>query len=198
MNYRPSGPWLHVIHGCMYSGKSEMLIAEAIRARIGKKKVIMFKPDIDQRFDGDNISVNAKSGSSFPAHLISCDNPEKILELSNGYDVICIDEVQFFDGSITDIIRNILSSDNNVAIIVAGLNQNYRGEVFGSMGELLAMSDSNTRLYAVCHKCGEPIATKTQRLKSDGSPASYNEPLVVVGAQDKYEARCCRCYQKPT
>jgi|GEM_PF-405557 thymidine kinase len=200
MRYRPRGGWLHVIYGCMFSGKTEGLINEVVRARIARKEVIVFKAAIDCRYQDGETCIVSYSGAKFPATLIPVNDPEQILQHVSSQqlggqqlDVVAIDEVQFFDAKIVDVIQNLL--DKGLGVIAAGLNQNYRGEPFGAMPTILALADSLDQLYAVCHVCGEAFATKTQRLKADGTPAAIDEPLVLVGSTDFYQARCRRCHK---
>lgn len=195
MRYRPRGGWLHVIYGCMFSGKTEGLINEVVRARIARKEVIVFKAAIDCRYQDGETCIVSYSGAKFPATLIPVDDPGLILQHISGkqLDVVAIDEVQFFDAKIVNVIRALL--EKGLAVIAAGLNQDYRGEPFGAMPTILALADSQDQLYAVCHVCGEPFATKTQRLKADGTPAAVDEPLVLVGSTDFYQARCRRCHK---
>lgn len=195
MRYRPRGGWLHVIHGCMFSGKTEGLINEVVRAKIARKEVLVFKAGIDRRYEDGETCIVSYSGAKFPATLVPTDKPELMLGIVEGrkLDVVAIDEVQFFDTGVIDVVQTFL--DKGLTVVVAGLNQDFRGIPFGPMPQLLALADSNEQLYAVCHVCGEPIATKTQRLRADGTPASADDPLVLVGSTDFYQARCRRCHQ---
>lgn len=195
MRYRPHGGWLHVIHGCMFSGKTEGLINEVVRAKIARKQVLVFKAAIDQRYQDGETCIVSYSGAKFPATLVPTENPGMMLSHVEGrqLDVVAIDEIQFFDVSVISVVQALL--DRGLTVVVAGLNQDFRGIPFGPMPNLLALADSNEQLYAVCHVCGEPIATKTQRLRADGTPASANDPLVMVGSTDFYQARCRRCHR---
>lgn len=195
MRYRPRGGWLHVIHGCMFSGKTEGLINEVVRAKIARKEVLVFKAAIDVRYTDSETCIVSYSGAKFPATLIPVDQPRLMLDIvaTRQLDVVAIDEVQFFEMDVIEVVHKLLA--RGLTVVVAGLNQDFRGVPFGPMPDLLALADSNEQLYAVCHVCGEPIATKTQRLRGDGTPAAIDDPLVMVGSADFYQARCRRCHE---
>jgi thymidine kinase len=174
---------IEVITGCMFSGKSEELIRRLKRAQIAKLQVQVFKPIIDTRYS--SIEVVSHTGEKIKAEAIS--NSKEILnKISDGVNVIGIDEAQFYDMEIIDVVRGI--SRKGVRVILAGLDMDFKGEPFGPMGNLLAIADEVTKLHAICMVCGED-ATMTQRL-INGKPAKYTDPVVMIGASESYEARC--------
>jgi thymidine kinase len=174
---------IEVITGCMFSGKSEELIRRLKRARIAKLQVQVFKPSIDTRFS--NIEVVSHTGEKIQAEAVSS-SIEILSKLSSTINVVGIDEAQFYDMEIIKIVREI--SRKGIRVILAGLDMDFRGEPFGPMGNLMAIADEVTKLHAICMVCGEE-ATMTQRL-IDGKPAKYTDPVVLIGASERYEARC--------
>lgn len=167
----------------MFSGKSEELIRRLRQATYGNLSVKVFKPEVDNRFS-KNLVVS-HNGSSITAQSIK--RPSEILnQVDENIDVIGIDEGQFFDKSIIAVV-NILANKGH-RVIIAGLDTDFRGEPFGQMPTLMAISDSVTKLNAICPVCGSP-ASRTQRL-IHGKPASYDEPVIFVGASESYEPRC--------
>jgi len=180
--------WIEVIAGPMYSGKSEELIRRIKRVKIAKKNVKVFKPLIDNRYSKSNVVSH--SGDSIEA--ISIDHPEEIFaKLDSETDVVGIDEIQFFHKDIIGICEKLANS--NKRVIVAGLDRDFRGEPFAPVPELLARAEYIDKLLAICVRCGEP-ASRTQRL-IDGRPAYYSDPVIMVGAEEVYEARCRNCHQ---
>ncbi len=180
--------WIEVITGPMYSGKSEELIRRIRRVKIAQKKVKVFKPLMDDRYSNDNVVSH--SGDSIEA--IPVDHPEELYErLEDDVEVIAIDEIQFFSEEIVDISETL--ADKGKRVIVAGLDRDFRNEPFVPMPELLSRAEYVEKLHAICLQCGDP-ATRTQRL-IDGEPASYNDPIILVGATENYEARCRSCHE---
>jgi len=174
---------IEVIVGCMFSGKSEELIRRLKRAQIAKLQVQVFKPTIDTRYS--SIEVVSHTGEKIKAEAVS--NSKEILnKISDGVNVIGIDEAQFYDMEIINVVRGI--SRKGVRVILAGLDMDFKGEPFGPMGNLLAIADEVTKLHAICMVCGED-ATMTQRL-INGKSAKYTDPVVMIGASESYEARC--------
>jgi thymidine kinase len=174
---------IEVITGCMFSGKSEELIRRLKRARIAKLQVQVFKPSIDTRFS--NIEVVSHTGEKIQAEAVSS-SIEILNKLSSTINVVGIDEAQFYDVEIIKVVREI--SRKGIRVILAGLDMDFRGEPFGPMGNLMAIADEVTKLHAICMVCGEE-ATMTQRL-IDGKSAKYTDPVVLIGASERYEARC--------
>jgi thymidine kinase len=182
--------WLEVICGSMFSGKSEELIRRVRRAQFAKQEVKVFKPAIDNRYSDE--AVVSHNGTSVIAIPISCAT-EMLQHVTEETDVIAIDEVQFFDEQIIDVVQYL--ADKGYRVIVAGLDQDFRGEPFGPVPVLMSIAESVTKLQAVCTVCGSP-ASRTQRL-IDGRPASYNDPIILIGASESYEPRCRHHHEVP-
>jgi thymidine kinase len=181
---------LEVIVGSMFSGKSEGLIRRVKRAIIARRAVQVFKPAIDDRF-GVQL-VRSHDGDEFVALPVrTAGEIERVLEPETS--VVGIDEVQFFDGSVIDVVRSLVAGGRRV--ICAGLDLDFRGEPFGSVPVLLALAERVDKLEAICVVCGE-AATRTQRIVN-GVPAFYDDPIIVIGAQEAYEARCRGCHAVP-
>jgi thymidine kinase len=181
---------LEVIVGSMFSGKSEELIRRVKRAVIARRTVQVFKPSIDDRF-GVEV-VRSHDGDSFVARPVR--SSDEILSLlSKGTTVVGIDEVQFFDAGVIGVVRSLVADGRRV--ICAGLDLDFRGEPFGPVPTLLALAERVDKLEAICVVCGEP-ATRTQRIVNS-VPAFYDEPIIVIGAKEAYEARCRTCHEVP-
>ncbi|MFT4415366.1 thymidine kinase [Fredinandcohnia humi] len=182
--------WLEVICGSMFSGKSEELIRRVRRTQFARQTVQVFKPQIDNRYSEE--AVVSHNGTSFVAKPIA-KSSEILEEVSAETDVVAIDEVQFFDNDIVEVVQALANRGHRV--IVAGLDQDFRGEPFGKVPELLALAETVTKLQAVCSVCGSP-SSRTQRL-IDGNPASYDDPIILVGASESYEPRCRHHHEVP-
>lgn len=181
---------VEVICGSMFSGKTEELIRRLRRARIARQQVQVFKPVIDNRYDVKKVT----SHSGLDVDAQSVDRSEDILaKLDPSTTVVGVDEVQFFDEGIIEVVEKL--ADKGVRVIVTGLDMDFRGEPFGCMPDLMAKAEKVEKLQAICMVCGGP-ASRTQRLVN-GEPAHYDEPIVVVGAQEMYEARCRQHHQVP-
>jgi thymidine kinase len=186
---KPAG-WLEVICGSMFSGKTEELIRRVRRAQIAKQKVQVFKPVIDDRYGVEKIT----SHNGLYVEAVPVPDGDSILDLVEpDTTVVAIDEVQFFDWQIARVCDELAS--RGLRVIAAGLDMDFRGEPFGPMPLLMAEAEQVDKLQAICVVCGQP-AGRTQRL-IDGKPASYNDPVILVGASEVYEARCRRCHQVP-
>lgn len=174
---------VEVVCGSMFSGKTDELIRRLRRATIARQKVQVFKPAIDNRYAVKKVTSHA--GSDFDALPI-----ERAAHLLDHLDpdttVVGIDEAQFFDDAIVDIVQGL--ADKGIRVIVAGLDTDFRGEPFGCMPVMMAKAERVDKLQAICMVCGEP-ASRTQRLVN-GQPAHYHDPVVIVGASELYEARC--------
>ena len=182
--------WLEVISGCFVAGKTEELIRRIKVLEYAKKKIAVFKPKIDNRYSEDSVVSHA--GSSVKSFNIK--NAREIFDyIDDSYDVIAIDEVQFFDEEIVEICDHF--ADQGKRVMVAGLDMDFRGEPFSVMPQLFTHAEFVTKLTAVCMKCGAP-ATRSQRL-IDGHPARYDDPVIQVGASEQYEARCRHCHEVP-
>lgn len=174
---------VEVITGSMFSGKTDELIRRLRRATIARQKVQVFKPAIDNRYNTEKVTSHA--GSNFEAFPIKS-SAEIKMYLEDDTTVVAIDEAQFFDNDIIHIVQELANEGKRV--IVAGLDTDFRGEPFGPMPVIIAQAEDVDKLHAICMECGEP-ATRTQRLVN-GKPAHYNDPVVIVGASEMYEARC--------
>jgi thymidine kinase len=174
----------------MFCGKTEELIRRLRRASIARQKVQVFKPVIDERYSF--YKVQSHSGMDYEA--IPIKSSEELLEkLDPEATVVGVDEAQFFDDGIVDVVNQL--AERGLRVIVTGLDTDFRGEPFGCMPFMTAKADKVDKLTAICVVCGEP-ATRTQRLVG-GKPAKYDEPIVVVGAAEMYEARCRHCHRVP-
>ncbi|MBI3586089.1 MAG: thymidine kinase [Ignavibacteriales bacterium] len=175
--------WIEVVCGCMFSGKTEELIRRMRRAEIAKQKVTIFKPRIDNRYSAEHIVSHSEQ--SLVSQVV--DDASEILELAKDAQVVGIDEGQFFKLNLVDVCEKLATQGKRV--IVAGLDQDYRGKPFEPMPQLLAVAEYITKTLAICVVCGNP-ADRTQR-------KTQQQDRVVVGAKDVYEARCRRCHQVP-
>lgn len=179
---------IEVITGPMFAGKSEELLRRINRLIYAKKKFVVFKPKIDDRYSEDEVVSHQKRAYK----CIPISKASEIYDhLPNILDCVCIDEVQFFDMEIVKIIEEL--ANKGLRVICAGLDTDFRGEPFEVTASLLARCEDVAKLTAICVKCGKE-ATRTQRLVN-GEPASYNDPIVLVGANESYEPRCRRCHQ---
>ncbi len=174
---------VEIIVGSMFSGKTDELIRRLRRAKIARQKLQVFKPSIDTRFGEEKLASHA--GAEFEATPI--EHSGVILQrLDADTTVVAVDEAQFFDEEIVNVVQEL--ADRGIRVLVAGLDTDFRGEPFGSMPTLLAQAEHVDKLHAICMVCGDD-ACRTQRL-IDGKPARYDDPVVVVGASEMYEARC--------
>lgn len=180
--------WLEVICGCMFAGKTEELIRRINVLSFARKNILVFKPQIDNRYSDTEIVSHA--GTKVPCLVVSSAR-EILTKVKDDTEVVAIDEVQFFDKEIVDVCEYL--ADKGIRVMAAGLDKDFRGEAFGVLPELLTRAEFVTKLTAVCAKCGAP-ATRTQRLV-DGKPASFNDPIVLVGAVENYEPRCRHCHE---
>ncbi|GIO26839.1 thymidine kinase [Ornithinibacillus bavariensis] len=182
--------WLEVICGSMFSGKSEELIRRVRRATYANQKIQVFKPAIDNRYD--DVAVVSHNGNSVRA--IPVNSSAEIFEkIESNVEIVGIDEAQFFDEDIVYVAEQL--ADRGIRVIAAGLDLDFRGEPFGPMPELMTLAESVTKLNAICPICGSP-ASRTQRL-INGQPASYNDPIILVGASESYEPRCRHHHEVP-
>jgi len=184
--------WIEVITGVMFSGKSEELIRRVRRALIARKRVQVFKSALDDRYAGVG-RISSHDGAEVEAVPIRSG-----LELARlahpSTQVFGIDEVQFLDDSVVEILT--LLADRGARIIAAGTDMDFRGEPFGPMPQLLTRAETVDKLHAICVVCGSP-ATRNQRLV-DGRPAPFEAPTIQVGGAESYEARCRRCHEVPS
>lgn len=173
--------WIEVIVGSMFSGKSEELIRRLNRARIARQKVQVFKPIIDARYSVEQIASH--SGHKHDSIPVS-NTAEMLGAIVDDVQVVGIDEGQFFDMAILDAVNDLASSGKRV--IVAGLDQDYTGKPFEPMPQLLSIAEFITKTHAICVKCGGTANYSQRTVESDAR--------VEVGASDKYEARCRKCF----
>ena len=181
---------IEVITGSMFSGKTDELIRRLRRATIARQKVQVFKPIIDDRYAIEKVASH--DGAVFEAQPIA-DSGEILPNLDADTTVVAIDEAQFFDPEVTRVAHDL--AHKGIRVIVAGLDMDFRGEPFGPMPTLISQAEDVQKLQAICVVCHEP-AYCTQRLV-DGKPAHYDDPVVIVGAAELYEARCRRCHDVP-
>jgi thymidine kinase len=186
-----SGGWIEVICGSMFCGKTEELIRRVRRAQIARQKVQVFKPAIDTRYAEREVT----SHNGLQVEAVPVENTAQARDLiMPDTTVVALDEVQFFDDDVVALCEELASQ--NKRVIIAGLDMDFRGEPFGPMPTLMARAERVDKLQAICVMCGEP-ASRTQRL-IDGQPAAYDDPVILVGASEVYEARCRGCHQVKT
>jgi thymidine kinase len=174
---------IEVICGSMFSGKTDELIRRLVRSTIAKQKVQVFKPAIDIRYAVEKVTSHA--GANFDAMPV-----QKAIEILAKIDkdttVVGIDEAQFMDDEVVKVARQM--ADKGIRVLVAGLDTDFRGEPFGPMPILMSIAEQVDKFHAICMVCGDE-ASRTQRLVN-GKPARYDDPVVIVGASEMYEARC--------
>lgn len=179
---------LTVICGSMFSGKTEELIRLVRRAMHARKRIQVFKSALETRCD--TTLIRTHDGISFNA-LTAPDTRTLEALIEPDVQLVAIEEVQFFDDAIVSLCQRL--ADQGVEVIAAGLDQDFRGLPFGFMPTLLALADNVLKLHAICKVCGQE-ASRTQRLV-DGRPAAWDEPTILIGADETYEARCRRCHR---
>ena len=181
---------VEVICGSMFSGKTEELIRRVRRACIARKTVQVFTPAIDIRYGASRVASH--NGLDFEA--LPVERAEDIMQhVRPETAVVAIDEAQFFDDQIVAVAERL--ADSGRRVIVAGLDMDFRGEPFGPMPALICRADEVQKLHAICMVCGEE-ANRTQRLVN-GEPAHYDDPIILVGAAESYEARCRQHHSVP-
>ena len=172
--------WIEVICGSMFSGKTEELIRRLKRAKFANQRIAIFKPQKDVRYDTKNVvSHDENYIDSIPVS-----KSEDIIELAKDVSVVGVDEAQFFDEKLTEVVQVL--AIRGIRIIIAGLDMDYLGRPFGPMPELLAVAEYITKVHAICPHCGN-LATHSYRLSNE-------KDQVVLGEKDKYEPRCRICY----
>lgn len=180
-NNRATG-WVEVICGSMFSGKTEELIRRLRRAQFANQKIAIFKPAVDNRYsDVEVVSHNATSIKSTPVTT-----PAQILEINPGVRVVGIDEAQFFDDSLVQVVQYL--ANHGIRVILAGLDTDYLGKPFGPMPQLMAIAEDVSKVHAICMKCGN-LANHSHRL-------TKSKELVVLGEKDSYEPLCRDCFNK--
>lgn len=189
MEYSQAGS-IEMIVGPMYAGKSEELLRRINRANIAGLKVLVFKPAIDDRYSVDNIACH--NGKQMKCIAVEdAQQLQSYIKENPDYDVLAIDEVQFLGEEIIQVCKD--SADSGKRVICSGLDMDFRGEPFQVVPQLMALAEYVTKLTAVCVVCKMP-ATRTQRLVN-GKPAKYSDPIILVGAEEGYEARCRKCHE---
>ncbi len=174
--------WIEVVSGSMFSGKTEELIRRMKRAEIAKQKIIIFKPKVDTRYSEEMVvSHDAKSIKSIPVK-----KAEDILDLANGYEVIGIDEAQFFSDILVEVCNRL--ADRGIRVIVAGLDMDFAGKPFGPIPRLMAIAEYVSKVHAICMRCGN-LAQYSHRL-------SDSDKQFLLGEKDVYEPLCRKCYNE--
>jgi thymidine kinase len=174
--------WIEVICGSMFSGKTEELIRRYNRAKIANQKVLMFKPQIDVRYDEMKVvSHNSNSIDSIPVSHSS-----EVLERLSNAEVVCIDEAQFFDGDLPSVCNKL--AERKIRVILAGLDMDFKGIPFGPMPTLLAIAEYVTKVHAICMKCGGIAGYTFKKI--------HNDQTVELGEKNLYEARCRTCFNQ--
>lgn len=181
---------IEVVCGSMFSGKTDELIRRLVRATIAKQKVQVFKPSIDVRYGVEKVTSHA--GANYDATPVRS-STEILSLIEPETTVIGIDEAQFLDADIVEIAQQLAT--RGIRVIIAGLDTDFRGEPFGPMPILMSVAEHVDKLHAICMVCGGE-ASRTQRLVN-GNPARYDDPVVIVGASEMYEARCREHHQVP-
>ena len=179
---------IELICGSMFSGKTEELIRRLRRAVIARQQVQVFKPAIDDRYHVERVTSH--NGLNFEAQPVASAGDVRD-QLAPATTVVAIDEVQFFDDDVVMLCESL--ADQGLRVICAGLDTDFRGAPFGPMPDLMARAEQVDKLHAICVMCGGE-ASRTQRL-IDGQPAAYDDPVVLVGAAEVYEARCRQCHR---
>jgi thymidine kinase len=181
---------IEVICGSMFSGKTDELIRRLVRATIARQKVQVFKPAIDVRYAAEKVTSHA--GADYGALPVerAADIPGR---LEPDTTVVGIDEAQFFDEDVVRVAREL--AERGIRVLIAGLDTDFRGEPFGCMPVLMSIAEHVDKLHAICMTCGGE-ASRTQRLVN-GKPARYDDPVVIVGASELYEARCRLHHEVP-
>ncbi|MFD1599849.1 thymidine kinase [Halobellus rarus] len=182
--------WIEVVTGSMFSGKTEEVLRRLRRAEIAGQEVAAFKPEVDDRYG--ETTVGSHVGRQWNAAVVPSEGEGiwEILDRLNGEDVVAVDEANFFGPELVDVCQRL--ADDGRRVIVSGIDQTYRGEPFEPLPQLMAVAEYVDKLQAICSQCGEP-ATRNQRLV-EGEPAHVDEPTIVVGAAESYEARCRNCH----
>ena len=188
MYSKPSGGWIEVVCGSMFSGKTEELIRRVRRAKIARQKVQVFKPAIDTRYADREVT----SHNGLQVEAVPVENTAQVRELVElDTTVVALDEVQFFEEDVVELCEEL--AGRGVRVIVAGLDMDFRGVPFGPVPSLVARAENVQKLQAICVVCGGP-ASRTQRI-INGQPAAYDDPVILVGAEEAYEARCRGCHE---
>ncbi|WP_256403782.1 thymidine kinase [Halorubrum salinum] len=181
--------WIEVISGSMFSGKTEELLRRLRRAEIAGQSVSVFTPAVDDRYGETTIGSHA--GRQWEATVVDNEGegPRDILDV-DAAEVVAVDEANFFSNALVDVCETL--ADRGHRVIVSGTDQTFRGEPFEPLPQLMATAEYVDKLQAICSQCGEP-ASRNQRL-IEGEPAHVDDPTILVGAAESYEARCRDCH----
>ncbi|WP_224268809.1 thymidine kinase [Haloprofundus salinisoli] len=182
--------WVELITGSMFSGKTEELLRRLRRAEIAGQEVAVFKPAIDDRYG--ETTIGSHNGRQWGATVVDNEGEGvwQMLDDLNGEQVVAVDEANFFSEALVEVCEALAADGRRV--IVSGTDQTFRGEPFDPVPQLMALAEYVDKLQAICTVCGEP-ATRNQRL-IDGEPAHVDDPTIMVGAEESYEARCRNCH----
>lgn len=182
--------WVEVITGSMFSGKTEELLRRLRRAEIAGQEIAVFKPAVDDRYG--EATIGTHNGRQWAAEVVESEGEGvwAIADALNGEEVVAVDEANFFDGTLVDVCEALAADGRRV--IVSGTDQTFRAEPFEPVPQLMAIAEYVDKLQAICSVCGEP-ATRNQRL-IEGEPAHVDDPTIMVGAEESYEARCRNCH----
>ncbi|MDQ2053654.1 MULTISPECIES: thymidine kinase [Halobellus] len=182
--------WIEVVTGSMFSGKTEEVLRRLRRAEIAGQEIAVFKPAVDDRYG--ETTVGSHVGRQWEASVVPSegDGVWEIRDQLNGEDVVAVDEANFFGPELVAVCQRL--ADDGRRVLVSGIDQTYRGEPFEPLPQLMAVAEYVDKLQAICSQCGEP-ATRNQRLVG-GEPAHVDDPTIVVGAEESYEARCRNCH----
>ncbi|MFC5366348.1 thymidine kinase [Salinirubrum litoreum] len=182
--------WVEVITGSMFSGKTEELLRRLRRAEIAGQEIAVFKPAVDDRYG--EATIGTHNGRQWDAEVVESegDGVWSITDAMNGEQVVAVDEANFFDETLVAVCEALAADGRRV--IVSGTDQTFRAEPFEPVPQLMAIAEYVDKLQAICSVCGEP-ATRNQRL-IEGEPAHADDPTIMVGAEESYEARCRNCH----
>jgi thymidine kinase len=186
--YRAGTGSIEVVTGSMFSGKTEELIRRVKRALLARQRVQSFKPRIDDRYDAQRIVSHsaAMEGTASKIDAVAVATSDSLEQrVTDDTDVVAIDEAQFFDVGIVDVVERLAS--RGIRVIIAGLDQDYLGRPFHPMPELMAIAELVTKVHAICTVCGG-TASRSQRLLAETG-------TVLVGGSESYEARCRQCFE---
>jgi len=174
----------------MFSGKTEELLRRLRRSEIAGQSVAVYKPAIDDRYG--EATIGTHNGRQWKATVVDNegDGPLSILDDDPFPEVVAVDEANFFSDALVEACNAL--ADNGTRVIVSGTDQTFRGEPFAPLPELMATAEYVDKLQAICSQCGEP-ASRNQRL-IEGEPAHVDDPTILVGAEESYEARCRDCH----
>lgn len=184
------GGRIELICGSMFSGKTEELLRRVKRAEIARQKIQIFKPALDDRYSVTRVWSH--EGAQREAEVIA-QASEILVRMHSDTDIVAVDEAQFLDSELPEIADEL--AGRGLRVIIAGLDLDFRGEPFGPIPRLLAQAELVDKLHAICVRCGAE-ASRTQRL-IEQRPANYNDPIILVGADETYEARCRDCHEVP-